>query len=119
DQRVKRAAGGDRIGEERQREISLREPLRHNAGPDDGGEEKGRADRFGDDAARERRTHPCGVSGFIIHRAVSGQRLANSLVARMLAGAESRAIRMKSAAAKKSAAVVVRRKTRCTASLAA
>ena len=57
DQRDERAARRDRVGEQRQRDVSAGEPLGHDAGADHGGEQQRRADRFGGGAAREGALH--------------------------------------------------------------
>ena len=57
DERQQRAAGRQRVGEERQGQISAGEALRHDAGADDGGEQQGAADAFRNGAAADAGVH--------------------------------------------------------------
>ena len=63
DQHHQDGAGRQRVAEQRERDVSAREPLRHDAGADDGREQEGRAERLGGEASRQRR-HQVGATAF-------------------------------------------------------
>ena len=56
DQGDERRAGGERVGEQRDRDVAPGKALAHDSGANDGGEKKGRAYGFGGKPADESRT---------------------------------------------------------------
>ena len=57
DQRHQRGSGGDRIGEQRQADIAWAQPFGHDAGADDGHQQKRRADKFDRRAGTQSKFH--------------------------------------------------------------
>ena len=54
DERHQRRPGGDGVREEREPDVAAGQPLAHDPGPDDGGQEQRGPHRFGGEATRER-----------------------------------------------------------------
>ena len=48
------SSGKNGIGQQRDSVVSARQPFRHDAGPDDGGQQQGGADPFGNEASPHR-----------------------------------------------------------------